>query len=591
MPKKLLPARWTLRQLLTAPKGAPLRRVTTQLERSVRALEKLRPLLADNISPADFTRMLRITEELAAAASRIGAYAGLWFSENTQDQAALAFQGRIQQITTDARNRVLFFSLWWKGLPAVAAARLLAASPKELRHHLALERKATPYVLPERDEQLLNIKDVNGVNGLTTVYSMLTNAYKFNLLVDGSATQLTRDALMTSVRKADPALRAAAYQELYRVYAEDGLVLAQIYTHRVRDWHAENVKLRGYRAAVAVRNLDNDIPDPVIATLLRTCRKNRTVFQRWFRVKARLLGLKKLRRYDIYAPLSGAEKIYPYDEAVKLVLDTFQKFSPAVARAARRVFDENHIDAEVRPGKRGGAFCASVLPGMTPYVLQNYTGDVRDVATLAHELGHAIHSVLAARHSVFTFHSALPLAETSSTFAEMLLTDRLLAQDRDPAVRRQLIADTLDDAYATIMRQAYFTLFEQQAHALIQSGAGTDELNAAYMRSLREQFGSAVEIAPEFKWEWVSIPHIFYTPFYCYAYSFGQLLVLALYQRYKKQGARFTPHYLKILAYGGSASPQHILEEAGIDITTPSFWQGGFDFISGLLDELESGLD
>jgi oligoendopeptidase F len=192
---------------------------------------------------------------------------------------------------------------------------------------------------------------------------------------------------------------------------------------------------------------------------------------------------------------------------------------------------------------------------------------------------------------VFTFHSALPLAETSSTFAEMLLTDRLLAQDRDPAVRRQLIADTLDDAYATIMRQAYFTLFEQQAHALIQSGAGTDELNAAYMRSLREQFGSAVEIAPEFKWEWVSIPHIFYTPFYCYAYSFGQLLVLALYQRYKKQGARFTPHYLKILAYGGSASPQHILEEAGIDITKPSFWQGGFDFISGLLDELESGLD
>ena len=208
MAKKLLPTRWTLRRLLTAPKGAPLQRITKQLERSVRALEALRPLLADNIKAADFTRMLRLTEELAAAASRIGAYAGLWFSENTQDQAALAFQGRIQQITTDARNRVLFFSLWWKGLPAPAAARLLAASPRALRHHLALERKATPHVLPERDEQLLNIKDVNGISGLTTVYSMLTNAYKFNLLVDGDAKQLTRDALMANVRKADPAQRS-----------------------------------------------------------------------------------------------------------------------------------------------------------------------------------------------------------------------------------------------------------------------------------------------------------------------------------------------------------------------------------------------
>ncbi|MCB0082217.1 MAG: oligoendopeptidase F, partial [Caldilineaceae bacterium] len=261
---------------------------------------------------------------------------------------------------------------------------------------------------------------------------------------------------------------------------------------------------------------------------------------------------------------------------------------PEIARQATRVFADHHIDSEVRKGKRGGAFCATVLPSLTPWVLLNYTGRVRDVATLAHELGHAIHSMLAEEHSVFTQHPTLPLAETASVFAEILLTERLLAEEKDPLVRRELLAASVDDMYATVMRQAYFVHFERTAHAAIMANRSPEELHDLYMENLKEQFGDSLDIASEFQYEWISIPHIYQTPFYCYAYSFGQLLVLSLYRRYQEEGEVFKPGYMKLLAYGGSARPEHILQEANINITEQSFWQGGFDVIRDMIDELDA---
>jgi oligoendopeptidase F len=334
--------------------------------------------------------------------------------------------------------------------------------------------------------------------------------------------------------------------------------------------------------------LVNDIPDAVVDTLLEVARRNASIFQRYFRLKARWLGVEKLRRYDIYAPLAKSDRRYSFDQAAHTVLDSFDAFTPLAARLAQRVFDEKHLDSEVRKGKRDGAFCATVTPDLTPYVLVNYQGRADDVATLAHELGHAIHAMLAEHHSLFTQHSSLPLAETASTFAEMLLVDRLLADETDEAVRRDLLFRQLDDAYATIMRQSYFALFERQAHEMIHQGATTDELSAAYMENLREQFGDSLVIGEEFRWEWVSIPHIYNVPFYVYAYAFGQLLVLSLYQQYKQEGEAFKPRYLEILAAGGSASPESILNQAGIDMRDPAFWQGGFDVLDRLVAQLEA---
>ncbi|HCU80851.1 MAG: oligoendopeptidase F [Chloroflexi bacterium] len=587
---KIKQTNWDLSDIIASPEGEPLKSITTELEVSISAIEAMRHKLSEDISSADFNHALELTERVTEAANRLGAYASLWFSEDTQNQDALAFQGKIEQLTTEAQNRVLFLALWWKTLPEDSADRLIANAPNNLRYYLVQQRKEKPHVLAEHDEQIINIKNMNGSNALITIYAMLTNKYKFNLAtIDGNEKQeLTRDALMEYVRKPDPALRERAYKELYRVYAEDGMVLAQVYKHLVQDWHEEQIKLRHYSTPIAIRNLRNNIPNEVTEILLQVCRKNAPLFQKWFSIKAGLLGMDQLRRYDIYAPLTSAEQKYPYAESVELVLDTFEQFSPELATSARRVFEDNHIDSENRIGKRGGAFCASVIPKVTPYVLLNYGSSVRDVATLAHELGHAVHSMLANNHSVLNYHSTLPLAETASTFSEMLLIDRLLENNTDAAVRQDLIANALDDNYATIMRQAYFTLFEQQAHKMIQEHAGIDELNKAYMDNIAEQFGESIDISEEFQWEWVSIPHIYYSPFYCYAYSFGQLLVLALYQRYREEGVKFIPQYLRILSYGGSQSPEYILNESGIDITKPEFWQGGFNYIEEMINELDN---
>ncbi len=582
--------RWDLSELLPEPRQEALNQRLQRLEAAVSAFEAARETLRPDMDPAQFLSLLQQLESIVRELHVLGGFAHLWFSENTQSPDALALLNRVRQILTDYQNRLLFFELWWKALDDREAERLLPKGDEyqDFRHYLLTLRRFKPFTLDEKSEQIINLKDADGIQAVLTLYAMHTNRFEFTLEVDGEEKHLTRDELMAYVHSPNPDLRAAAYRELYRVYGKESPLLAQMYTHRVRDWYNENVRLRGFPSPIAVRNLFNDIPDQAVDVLLQVARENRTLFQRYFRLKARWLGMKKLRRYDIYAPLAESDKRVSYEEAVHLVLDTLNRFEPRMAQLAERVFQEHHIDSEVRPGKRGGAFCMTVTPDFTPWVLVNFTGRLRDVATLAHELGHAIHSMLAEHHNVFTQHPPLPLAETASVFSEMLLTDRLLEEESDPLARRNLLAASVDDIYATVMRQAYFVLFELQAHdAINRDSATAADLNHMYMENLRDQFGDSVEISDEFQHEWVSIPHIYHTPFYCYAYSFGQLLVLALYRRYKEEGESFKPKYIKLLSYGGSARPQEILAEVEVDITSPDFWQKGFDVVKDMVDELE----
>jgi oligoendopeptidase F len=585
-------SRWNLDALLPAHEGEALARILTKLERQVAEFEAGRGRLSPDMSDAAFLELIRLSEAIYATVARLTSYGYLWFSEDTQDQQALSFLGQMEQLGTDVQNRMLFFSLWWKGLDEEPARRLMATSG-DYAYYLESLRHFKPYTLSEPEERIINLKDVNGSSALVKLYEMITNRFSFKLEVDGEVKEMTRDELATYARDPSPKVRTAAYQELYRVYGDQGLVLGQVYHHRLRDWSSENVTLRGMDSPIAVRNLGNDIPNPVVETLLDVCRRNMPIFHRYFRLKARWLGLERLRRYDLYAPVGVAERTYPFPEARDLVLHSLDSFSPTLADHARRVFADGHVDSEIRPGKRGGAFCAGVLPAVTPWVLVNYVGKTEDVLTVAHEIGHAVHALMAADHSVFTFHSALPLAETASVFCEMLLTDRMLREEEDPAVRRDVLVKLLDGAYATIARQAYFVLFELEAHRRVLEGATTDDLCALYVDNLREQFGEVVEVSDEFRWEWVAIPHIYASPFYCYAYTFGQLLVLALYRQYRAEGASFVPRFLRILSYGGSQSPEHIISEdgcghPGFDMSSADFWQGGFDVLRGLLDELEA---
>lgn len=579
--------RWELKDLFADTSGAELETIFAHLQEEVAAFERVRPELRPDLPVETFLEYVRRLEKINDQAHRLYSYATLWFSEDTQNQAAQVLVARVEQFVTELSNRLLFFSLWWKELPDEAAGQLMAQAG-DYRYWLEEMRHFKKYTLSEPEEKIINIKNVTGSNALNLLYDSITNRYTFKLTVDGQERELTRGELMTFVRHHDPGLRAAAYQELYRVYGNDGPILGQIYQTLVRDWRNEQIGLRGFSSPIAARNLSNDVPDEVVDTLLQVCRQNIAVFQRYFRLKARWLGMERLRRYDIYAPVTKAEKHYPFDQAVEMVLDSFASFDPQLADLALRVFTEQHLDSEVRKGKRSGAFCLTAVPQLTPWVLLNYQGKAEDVATMAHELGHAIHSMLAAHHSLFTQHASLPLAETASTFGEMMLVERLLAQEQDEAVRRDLLFRQVDDAYATILRQAFFALFELQAHERIPQGAAVDELAQDYLENLRQQFGDAVELSDEFRWEWVSIPHIYNTPFYVYAYSFGQLLVLALYQQYKREGESFKPRYLKLLATGGSEAPMTILSQAGFDVRQAAFWQGGFDVIQDLVAQLEA---
>jgi oligoendopeptidase F len=579
--------KWSLADLYPGFNTPELESAYDNIEEQVTSFEGLRANLTPEMPVDQFLDVVRASEAMTRVAIKLNAFAGLSFSADTQDQIALSEQARVRQFLAEMENRTLFFSLWWKDLDDENAARLMDASG-DYRYYLQEMRNFKPHTLSEPEEKIVNLKNVTGSNALITLYSSITNRYVFKVEVDGEVQELTRGQLMALVQGPDADVRAAAYQELYRVFGEDGPILGQMYQTRVRDWRNENLQLRNFKSPMAVRNLTNDIPDKAVDTLLDVARKNAGIFQRYFKMKAKVLGVDKLRRYDIYAPVVEAEKTFEYASSAEMVLESFTEFDPKIGELARQVFEDDHIDSEVRKGKRDGAFCASTVPEMTPWVLLNYQSRARDVATMAHELGHAIHAMLASHHSTFTFHSSLPLAETASTFGEMMLTDRLMAEESDEDVRRDILFKQVDDAYATIMRQSYFALFEKEAHEMVVNNASVDEIADAYMENLKEQFGDSLELSDEFKWEWVSIPHIYHTPFYVYAYAFGQLLVLSLYQQFKQEGEAFKPKYLKILSAGGSEAPAKILGEAGIDIESAEFWQGGFDVVDDLVKQLEA---
>jgi oligoendopeptidase F len=580
--------RWSLADLF--PEDAPdqVESTFSKIQEQVNAFEtEVRPQLKDDIGQEDFMKIVGRMEDITRQAYHLYGFASLSFASDTQDQTAQSRIARVQQFMAEMENKTLFFSLWWKQLDDANADRLMAGAG-DFRYWLEEMRHFKKHTLSEPEEKIINIKNVTGSSALDLLYDSLTNRYTFKMKVNGEEKEMTRGELMVFVRQGDPELRAQAYQELYRVYGQDGPILGQIYQTLVRDWRNENINLRGFSNPISVRNLINDIPNEVVDTLLDTCQKNADIYQRYFQLKSRWIGMDRVRRYDIYAPVTGtSEKSYDFDTAAQMVLDSFREFDPEISTLAQRVFDENHLDSEVRKGKRGGAFCSTLDPKITPWVLLNYQGRADDVATMAHELGHAIHSMLASDHSMFTFHSNLPLAETASTFGEMILVNRLLREETDEAVRRDILFRQVDDTYATIMRQAFFALFERTAHDMVQQGASVDDLSKAYMENLKTQFGDSVEVSDEFKWEWVSIPHIYGVPFYVYAYAFGQLLVLSLYKQFQQEGESFKPRYRKILATGGSEAPVKVLSDAGINVHDPAFWQGGFDVIREMVDQLE----
>jgi oligoendopeptidase F len=589
--------RWNLGDLVKDPSGDEFGRFLKSIEDQLVQFEKSRQTLRPDISPAEFESLIHTLEGISEKISIVSGYAHLRYYADTSSNEASALVIKMEKMASDIGNRTLFFDLWFKKqLDDENARRLIDAVPPVYREYLRHKRLVAKYALSEPEEKIINTLEVTGTRALVKIYDKITSSFEFTMKLKRGRKIVekhfdNKEKLVSLVRSPDAKVREAAYKSLLGVYKKNSSVLGEIYQNVVVEWRDEAVSMRGYRSPISVRNIANNLDDPTVDALLAVCRKNSVIFQDYFREKARMLGIKKLRRYALYAPIStraSDTKKFTYSKAVQGVLGTFGDFDPEFRRLAERVFSEHHVDSEIRKAKRGGAFCYTVTPKMTPYVLLNFDGLTRDVATLAHEFGHAIHSMLASDKPIMVSHAPLPLAETASVFAEMLLNEKL-AEKMSNRERRILLAEKIDDMYATIMRQAYFTLFEVDAHRAIAEGNATiDAVAKIYLDNLNEQFGSSIAITPDFQWEWVYIPHFYHTPFYTYAYSFGNLLVLSLYRQYKLEGRSFVPKYLQILSAGGSRKPEELLMEAGIDISKEEFWQQGFDYAREMIQQLKS---
>ncbi len=581
--------KWDLTELAKNPKSPALQKQIQELKKQAKKFEKVKSKLNPNMSSKQFMTILHQVEKISEDMNKVGGYASLSYSSDTQSDEATSLMTKMSKLGSEISNKILFFDLWWKTQVDEKNAKRLMKDAGEITEYLSHKRLFAKYALSEPEEKIINTLDVTGISALVKLYDKITNSFEYKMKIGNKLKIMTREELTNYVRHPNSKIREIAYKTILTKYSENKGVVGEIYQNIALNWKAEGIDIRGYKSPISMRNIGNDVDDKTIESLLATCKKNSPVFQKFFLQKAKMLKIKKLQRYDLYAPATASikEKNYSYDKSVKLVFESLGKFSSTLEEYARKVFNENHIDSEIRRGKRDGAFCSTLTPKITPYVLVNFTGKSRDVFTLAHELGHAVHSQAAQDRSILVQDAPLPLAETASTFSELLLYDNLSDTISDDE-KKIMLSEKIDDLYATILRQSFFTLFEVDAHKQIGEGTTIDEISKIYLQNLKVQFGNSVNVSEDFAIEWSCIPHFYHTPFYCYAYSFGNLLALSLFQRYKKEGKDFVPAYINILAAGGSQKPEKLLSEYGFDIRNLKFWQEGFDYVKKQVTALSS---
>jgi len=581
------PGRWSLSDLARDHNSPEFETKIRKVRKKTRLFAGMRNKLSPNMSSVEFYKMLGKIEDISNDLSIVSGYASLLYASDTQSDQATSLLRRMRKLGADVENQMLFFDLWWQKEIDDANAERLMQDAGDLKEYLRHKRLLSEHLLSEPEERIINTLDVTGASALVKIYDKITNAFEYRVRVGRRTRTINREELVSLVKSPNAEVRRNAYSALLGKFHSNRGVLGELYQNIVQNMRDEAIQIRGYDSPISVMNVHNNIDDKTVSTLLRVCRKNAPLFCKFFLTKAKMLNMDKLRRYDLYAPISAkTKKTYSYESSIKLVLESLNSFSPVLSGFAKKLFDQSHVDSSLRSGKMSGAFCSTITPRITPFVLVNFTATSRDVFTLAHELGHAVHSMAASSRPALVQEASLPIAETASTFSELLLYDNLTGKmSSEEGV--QMLAEKLDDLYPTIIRQSFFTLFEIEAHKKIAENTTVDELSLVYLANLAEQFGSAIDLSDDFAAEWCGIPHFYHTPFYCYAYSFGNLLALYLYRQYKKEGADFVPTYLEILAAGNSQKPESLLMQHGIRISSSKFWQEGFEHIREMIRQLD----
>ncbi|HEY1521995.1 MAG TPA: M3 family oligoendopeptidase [Solirubrobacteraceae bacterium] len=582
---ELLAAEWDLDPLVD---GEGAQAVEQMLTEASRQASEFAGSLAGRVAGLDSERLAQAMHELDAINDLVGraaTYASLRFSTDTADPERGALLQRVEEGATEIQTKLLFFDLEWAALEDQRAEELLASEGLEFcRHYLRSARRYRPHLLSEPEERILAEKSIASESSWARLFGELVAALRVPL--DGE--ELTLDMALSRLLSSDRDLRRTT-AEAVSAALEPGLrTRAFIYNTLVYDKSVED-RLRSYPHWLAGRNLDNEATDESVEALVQAVRGRYDIPQRWYRLKAQLLGIERLTDYDRSAPLSTDDITVSYQESRDLVLDTYSSFSPEAGRVLRRFFDERWIDAPPRPHKRGGAFCSYAVPSLHPYILLNFTARRRDALTMAHELGHGLHAALAQPQGVFHYSTPLTLAETASVFGETLVFGRLLASVEDPQQRLALLAERIDGAMATVFRQMAMNRFEHLIHTTRRSEGelSGDQIGDLWVQSQAELFGDSVEITEGYRMWWSYVPHFINTPGYVYAYAYGQLLALSIYGRYRQEGEEFVPRYLELLAAGGSRSPEELTAIVGIDLGDPGFWDAGLALVEEQLSEAE----
>lgn len=580
---------WDTTPLYPSPTSAELNDAFEEATAQVAAFRERYRTKVAGLSASELLAALQDYEKLQEALAKPQLYAHLLFAADSENDLHKRLSQKSDEFGNAMGRELLFFDLEIiqmddEPFERLAGDTLLA----NYRHFLTVLRKFKKHTLSEREESLLSQKSLTGVQAFSRLFDEVSASLRYTLEMEGETREMTGEELLALLHHPSAELRERAFGTFLKRHEEHGILYSSVFNNVTLD-HSQEMELRNYSHPMEPTNLGNELSGEVVESLMQVSEKNYPLAQEYFRLKAQLLGMPRLKNTDVYAPIAESDRKYSFDEARAMTVEAYRGFSEEFAQLADSFFTGKRVDVMPRPGKSGGAFCMGMTPSLPPYLLLNFTGNLRDVATIAHEVGHGIHYMLAARQTMLNYHMPLPLAETASVFGEMLLTRKLLEQESDVAVKKSLLCAKIEDIIATTFRQNVLTRFEERMHLERKKGLLTaNELCDLWWQENAKLYGDAVEMIEPYRYGWSYISHFIHARFYCYSYTCAELVVLSLFQRYLKERESFIPVYRGILSDGGSKSPGDTLAPAGIVFSDPSFWQGGYDLLGDLIAELKA---
>ena len=568
--------------------------VAALLDESDRLAESFADELEGRVGDLDGPGLVDAMERLARISDLVGRalnYAHLRFAADTEDPEIGALLQRSSERATQTQTRLVFFELEWVAIDDERAEELLAADGLDFcRHHLRMERRYRPHLLTAPEEKIVTELSLTGRGAWSRLFDELTSSIRVEL--PGNEERVPLDVALSGLFDTDRDKRREVAEAVTEALEPGLRTRAYVFNTLLQDKSTMD-RLRSYPHWLATRNLANEASDESVQALVEAVRNRSELARRWYRTKARLLGIERLADYDRMAVVGADDEQIGWEDGREIVLETFDSVSPRMSEIAGRFMDERWIDVPPRPSKRGGAFSASTVPSVHPYVLLNWTDRRRDVTTLAHELGHGIHQFLAAEQGVFHQNTPLTVAETASVFAEELVFGRLLEQAEDARSRLNLLAESIEGQIATVFRQIAMNQFEDRVHTSRRDEGelSVERFGELWYETQTELLGDAVEITDGYRSWWSYVPHFIGSPGYVYAYAYGQLLALSVYRLYVERGDDLVPGYLDMLASGGSRPPEELAAIVGVDLADPGFWDSGLDLVAEQLDQAEAAAE